>query len=167
MMVDWPGIPLQFPVTSCYQWIGFLGKIETGKPHDLHGKISGVRPPILSSPTPWLRLGPWRHGSTASQRWVVYIGKSIGWFGKSIVNMGKSIDWWFILKTIILAKPPDNISCDMKYGFGVTPVLKPTKVTTYGVIVQTHTKTMNERGLISYFTNSPGLLMTRGLQNSI
>lgn len=44
---------------------------------------------------------------------------------------------------------------------------KPTKITKYGVIVQTHTKTMNERGLISYFTNSPGLLMTRGLQNSI
>lgn len=25
------------------QWIGFHGKIETGKPHDLHGKIDGLR----------------------------------------------------------------------------------------------------------------------------
>ena len=63
----------------------------------------------------------WAHGAMGVPpwRWVVYIGKSI-------VNMGKSIDWWFILKTLILGKPPNNISCDMKYGFGVTPVFRET-----------------------------------------
>ena len=54
------------------QWIGFVGNIETGKPHDLHGRIDGFLQVLI--PQIVVVVASWLVVSTPSEKYESQLG---------------------------------------------------------------------------------------------